>query len=1288
MFKKLFLVVILFFFNVCYTLSQNKRCALIGTTDFTISKYCVGLSSTFNDITPNSTTCNWDFGDLTNGSGKSINHTYTAPGQYIVKQTVSDGICSNTITRTITILGSSITFSPSNTTICIGSELKLEAKAAVNGNYTKKINFSSTGVASTPIPKGGSYDASFNLIGVKDNWDGSIGTGTNSTALSNVGFSSFAVTGLTPMNWKIDKITVTIKTSKAKNITAFIESPCGGRIKLIERTSGLSGASGFESSTFTPDASVLISGNTPIGIGPFAASELSLWSTNLLGCINPNGTWKLIVGEWISSTSSGNASIENWSIDFSTEIPNSIKSIAWSPTAPLKDFSYSGVSTSEALAKATVYQTQSITLTVKDEGGCTTSKKTSISVTSPGLPTSLNTSICSGTSTKLTATGNPNVSFTWYDAAIGGNILSNAASFTTPILTRQTSYWVTQTEAGCESDRKQVDVSMKNSIQADITCGTPTKNTVEFNWIAVTDAIDYTISYNLGAGIVTSNVSALTLPFSGLTFNQSIDLTITPNVSSGCPSPKTITCSTTGDCTPPVITSDPIPSVKCSGESTLFTITHTDGKIFQWQVSSNGGTSFSDLSNSTTYSGVDSPTLTISDVTGFNTYLYRIKVTLDAGFCPIFSNSALLTVNEIPTATISGTTAICDGKSTDLNVTLTGKAPWEYNYSDGTTTNSKTNVLGSPDKITVSPSSSITYSLISLRDGNNCSGSISGTAIITLNPLPITSAILDTIICSKSMSNSYSFKSNPIGATFDWTNSDESIGLTSFGTGTIQVFEAQNNSTSPITSTIEITPSLAGCIGNKTQFNITVHPVFTTKITAIDSTMNSISFQWNAVNGASSYEVTKAIKTPQNPTLTFSSVSLPTPLTTTYTHGGLNMGDKVILNVIPKGTFGTCFSPANLISSTDSCRKATITKQPTSLELCFSESAVFSFNAEGNDSISGIQWQSSIDGTTWNEILESTPYLGVKTNELTISDLNGLNGTKYRAKILGTINACEIFTNAVDLIVSPSPTVNFEMDKKEGCAPLSILFTDKSGYPDANVTWDFGDGTTISKKVDMELNQKHTFQLADTFTVSFIVNRNGCKDTLQQKVYVKSPSTAKFSIDNPIIHLLDPTIKFTNLSSSNSVIYLWTFDDNSPISSVKNPTHTFDSKAGEYLVSLYTSSILSFDDTSCVDRYQQKITLLDDLIYYIPNAFTPNGDEFNNTFQPVFFSGFDPQHYYFSIYNRWGELIFESYNSSYGWDGSYGSRICDSGTFIWKLEFKEIQGEKQYYQTGFLNLIK
>ena len=101
--------------------------------------------------------------------------------------------------------------------------------------------------------------------------------------------------------------------------------------------------------------------------------------------------------------------------------------------------------------------------------------------------------------------------------------------------------------------------------------------------------------------------------------------------------------------------------------------------------------------------------------------------------------------------------------------------------------------------------------------------------------------------------------------------------------------------------------------------------------------------------------------------------------------------------------------------------------------------------------------------------------------------------------------------------------------------------------------------------------------------------------------------------------------------------------------------------------------------------------MIEDVVYYIPNVFTPDGDNYNQTFQPVFTSGFDPFDYSMYIYNRWGELIFESHDALQGWDGTYLSSNVDlvqEGSYIYVIDFKLKQNDERKKITGHLTLIR
>jgi gliding motility-associated-like protein len=114
-------------------------------------------------------------------------------------------------------------------------------------------------------------------------------------------------------------------------------------------------------------------------------------------------------------------------------------------------------------------------------------------------------------------------------------------------------------------------------------------------------------------------------------------------------------------------------------------------------------------------------------------------------------------------------------------------------------------------------------------------------------------------------------------------------------------------------------------------------------------------------------------------------------------------------------------------------------------------------------------------------------------------------------------------------------------------------------------------------------------------------------------------------------------------------------------------------------------------DNGCVSNPENFVVTLElcpNEIFYIPNAFTPNGDERNNTFKPMITSGVDVFNYVFVIYNRWGQIIWESYNPNMGWDGNYDNKPCQDGVYTWKLRFKTPKTDKINEFIGNLTIIK
>ncbi|MNR31623.1 hypothetical protein D3C85_1491450 [compost metagenome] len=94
------------------------------------------------------------------------------------------------------------------------------------------------------------------------------------------------------------------------------------------------------------------------------------------------------------------------------------------------------------------------------------------------------------------------------------------------------------------------------------------------------------------------------------------------------------------------------------------------------------------------------------------------------------------------------------------------------------------------------------------------------------------------------------------------------------------------------------------------------------------------------------------------------------------------------------------------------------------------------------------------------------------------------------------------------------------------------------------------------------------------------------------------------------------------------------------------------------------------------------------VIYYVPNTFTPDGNEMNAIFIPVFSSGLDSSDFDLQIYNRWGEVVFESKDPLTGWDGTHMNQSSPEGMYTWRIEFKVSESSERRIIHGHLNLLR
>ena len=149
--------------------------------------------------------------------------------------------------------------------------------------------------------------------------------------------------------------------------------------------------------------------------------------------------------------------------------------------------------------------------------------------------------------------------------------------------------------------------------------------------------------------------------------------------------------------------------------------------------------------------------------------------------------------------------------------------------------------------------------------------------------------------------------------------------------------------------------------------------------------------------------------------------------------------------------------------------------------------------------------------------------------------------------------------------------------------------------------------------------------------------------------------------------------------------YNWQFSIGSA-SSLTNPSYLFNAP-GEYYVSLS-----ALNEYGCTDISYRNILLEDDLNFYVPNSFTPDNDGFNDSWKPSITGKAAISEYSVQIFNRWGEIVWESTDPEEGWIGQSiaGSEqyFVPDGLYTWQIKLKFQGGEDSQLHQGHVSLFR
>ena len=561
-------------------------------------------------------------------------------------------------------------------------------------------------------------------------------------------------------------------------------------------------------------------------------------------------------------------------------------------------------------------------------------------------------------------------------------------------------------------------------------------------------------------------------------------------------------------------------------------------------------------------------------------------------------------------------------------------------------------------------------------DQNGCS--LAGGAVITQNSLIDTvNTVIDSVFCANSSDGFISVSitggiPNALGApyTIVWAGVDASgnaipmLFTTIAGNTTTTSNLVAGTYTLTVTDAINCTRTFTYVM---TEIVVSLSNVVDNDILCKGQCTGEIEFE--PIGGNANYTVSVfPIGQPAANTITITEQDLQGSATGIFSLGGLCPGQYYVL-----------------ITDANNCSSNTPAITITEPSTVFSPSVNVISNSGCNDNagILNVQVMGGTPGynVAWHNITNPNIISPVGT-EINQSPGNylitGLSSGLIEVLVTDNVG-CEI-VDTVEIDDTEVTFANFTAVDSAGCGPFLAQFTNLSLGENLSYFWSFGNGQTSTEE-----NPSVTFDVGGPYDVTLTVtNAFGCISTMVESGYIVSYASpnAAFTIAGTGVDYYSGLVAFIN-NSVNAQFYTWDFGHLSNGSTEVNPTYYYPQwTEGDYIVTLVAT-----DTNGCNDQAQLLISSSETVRLNVPNTVTIDDNGLNELFFPVFSNFEEILNFKLEIFNRWGELIFDTKDIQGGWNGTYNGVAVQSGTYTWKVTYKDLEGF-DYQAVGHINVLR
>ena len=518
----------------------------------------------------------------------------------------------------------------------------------------------------------------------------------------------------------------------------------------------------------------------------------------------------------------------------------------------------------------------------------------------------------------------------------------------------------------------------------------------------------------------------------------------------GKPDPHTFTIEYNGDLS---VNPAAVPARICSGNSTQLYANATGGSgtySYSWNSDPAGFTSL--LANPAV-----SPSVTT-----------RYTVVVNDGTNTI-SGNVTVTVDPLPTAVISGSATICAGSSANLSVALTGTAPWSITYTDGTTPLTISGISGTPATISVSPTSTKTYRLTAVSDSRCTGTSYTGSALVTVNPLPTVYAGADrSIPYGTSTAITDATASGVAPLSYSWTPAISFVNASLLNPVT-------RNLTASDTYTLTVTDGNSCTNSDQMTITVTGSPLAVNPVASSLTICSGspVQLNANATGGSGTYSYSWTSEPAGFTSGIANPIANPTT-TTTYTvhvNDGFNtVSGNVTVTVNPLPTAVISGSSTICAGSSANLSVALTGTPPWSITY-----------TDGTTPL-------TISGITGTPATISVSPTSTKTYRLTAVSDSRCTGTSYTGSALVTVNPLPTVYAGADRNIPYGTSTTINDATASGVAPLSYSWTPATSFVNASLLNPVTRNLTASDTFTLTVTDGNLCTNSDRMTVT-VVNK-------------------------------------------------------------------------------------------------------------------------------------------------------------------------------------------------------